>query len=384
MSRFFLLGFFFVITSCVSTKYNGLQEGLYAEIATNRGDIFLELYYKDVPMTVANFVSLSEGTSKKVTDSLKGKPYYDGVLFHRVINNFMIQSGDPTATGRGRPGYDFEDEFTKDKNGVLLYSHNDAGILSMANAGKATNGSQFFITHLPTLHLDNKHTVFGKTTINASQEKQLKINYLDSVSFKKAKDSLRMVVVNRIKKNDTINTIKIIRVGKEAKSFKDAGAIFLKEQEKIKIANKEKEANARKLEEAKYARYLQQKKQFLKEKEEYRASKTSSGLRILKLKETQGKKIIPLKPITFHYTLFLADGKKIQSTFNTSNPLTFTINDPNRPIIEGLKEGLLTLKEGEMARFFIPYYIAYGTTEVGPIPPKSDLVFDVEILKVGD
>lgn len=381
VSRVFLLGIVFTIVSCASPKYRGLKEGMYADITTNKGTIFLELYYKDVPMTVANFVSLSEGTNTKVKESLKGKPYYNGVIFHRVINDFMIQTGDPTGTGRGTPGYYFEDEFPKDENGVLLYSHNDAGILSMANAGKATNGSQFFITHKPTYHLDNKHTVFGKTILNAEQEKELFKKYTDSIGFSKAKDSVRMVIVNSIKQNDTIHTIEIVRIGKDAKAF-NANEVFLAEIENAKNAKEEQIAKEKELEEARYAKYLEDKKAFLVEKEEQKAKKTTSGLRILKLKKTNGKKVVLHKSITLDYALYIADGKEIQSTFNTSNSLTCRLDDVNRPMIEGFKEGLLTLREGEKARLFIPYYIAYGPDKLGPFPAKSDLVFEVEILKI--
>lgn len=383
IKKVFLLGVFVLICACSSAKYNGLQDGLYAEINTNKGNIFLELYYKDVPLTVANFVSLAEGTNPKVTDSLKGKPYYNGVIFHRVIDNFMIQTGDPTATGRGNPGYSFEDEFPKDKDGLLLYSHNDAGILSMANAGKATNGSQFFITHKPTYHLDNKHTVFGKTTVNSIQEKELKTFIVDSVAFQKAKDSLRMIVVNQIERKDTINTIEIIRVGKEAKAFKDVGEIFIKELAKAKIANEEKEANKKELEKVRYAKYLEEKATFSTKMDEANAIATNSGLKILKLKETKGEKVVAHKPTELNYTLYVADGKEIQSTFNNKQSLTCQLNDNSRPMIQGFKEGLLQLREGERARLFIPYYIAYGPDKFGPFPPKADLIFEVEILKVG-
>lgn len=383
IKKVFLLGILVAIVSCASPKYTGLQDGLYAEINTNKGSIFLELYYKNVPMTVANFVSLAEGTNTKVTGALKEKPYYNGIQFHRVIDNFMIQTGDPTGTGRGNPGYSFEDEFPKDEDGILLYSHNDAGILSMANAGKATNGSQFFITHKSTYHLDNKHTVFGKTTINSVQEKELKRSFSDSTAFHKAKDSLRMLVVNHIEKNDTINTIEIIRIGKEAKAFKDAGEIFIKELEKVKIANEKREANKIELEKARYAKYLEDKAVFSTKKEETKANVTNSGLKILKLKETNGKKVVSHKPTELNYTLYVADGKEIQSTFNNSQSLTCQLDDTSRPMIAGFKEGLLQLREGERARLFIPYYIAYGPDKFGPFPAKADLIFEVEILKVG-
>lgn len=115
-----------------------------ASIDTNKGTILVDLYPDETPLTVANFVNLAE------------RGYYDGVKFHRVVPNFVIQGGDPTGTGRGGPGYRFQDEI------VASLRHDSPGILSMANAGPGTNGSQFFITHTATPHLDGKHTVFGK------------------------------------------------------------------------------------------------------------------------------------------------------------------------------------------------------------------------------
>ena len=160
------------IFSCNSAKYEGLNDGLYAEIQTNKGDILLELYYEDVPMTVASFVSLAEGNNNKVPDSIKGKKYYDGIRFHRVVNNFIIQAGHPTETGKGFPGYRFGDEFPVDETNEYIYSHNDYGVLSMGNSGPDTNGSQFFITKTPSQHLDGKHPVFGKTIVNSLQLKE--------------------------------------------------------------------------------------------------------------------------------------------------------------------------------------------------------------------
>ncbi|MDM8535652.1 peptidylprolyl isomerase [Desulfobacterales bacterium HSG17] len=164
-----------------------LAKGLYAQFDTTRGKITVRLYYKQVPMTVINFAGLAQGTID--SNQKSGKKYYDGLVFHRVIKDFMIQGGDPTGTGRGGPGYQFADEF------VAELKHDSPGILSMANAGPGTNGSQFFITHKATPWLNNKHTVFGKV-----------IEGMD--------------VVNKIEKGDKIITLKIIRIGKEAEAFK--------------------------------------------------------------------------------------------------------------------------------------------------------------------
>ena len=179
--------------SCVSSQ-SDLPEGIYAKMKTNKGEILLNLTYKETPITVANFISLSEGNNKNVSQEFKKKKYYDGLIFHRVINDFMIQGGDPEGTGQGGPGYKFKDEFNE------KLKHDGPGVLSMANAGPKTNGSQFFITHKETPWLDGVHSVFGKVVEG-------------------------MDIVNKIEQNDTIRNISIVRVGREAKSFK-ASKVF--------------------------------------------------------------------------------------------------------------------------------------------------------------
>lgn len=374
----------FNLISCTPKEFKNLPSGLYAELQTDKGNILLELYFKDVPMTVANFVSLAEGTSSRVSDSLKGKNYFDGLTFHRVVKNFIIQGGDPLANGRGGPGYVFGDEFPKDSLGNLLYKHNSPGILSMANPGPNSNGSQFFITHRATPHLDNKHSVFGKIVLNSIQNELLQKSFKDSLSFKKSVDSLKMFVVNKIEQKDIIEKIKIIRVGKEAKSF-EADDVFNNEIIKFNSSEKEREKRIKKEEESRYSKYLEDKVIFLNKMNESKAKKYDSGLGFLKLKDnSKGKKVPVNKPVKAHFILYTADGNKIQSTYESGQPFVFQLNDEQRPMITGFKEGVSKMKTGEKARLFIPYYIGFGEAKYGPFPAKSDLVFEVEILDIND
>ena len=179
-----------------------LADGVYAEFDTAKGKILVQLEYEKVPLTVANFVGLAEGTKDYAkepggTPKAQGKAFYDGLIFHRVIPDFMIQGGCPQGSGMGGPGYRFRDEFDPS------LKHTGPGILSMANAGPGTNGSQFFITHKATPWLDGKHSVFGHVVEGQD-------------------------VVDKIAKGDSLKSIKILRIGDKAKQFKGDQADFEK------------------------------------------------------------------------------------------------------------------------------------------------------------
>lgn len=338
----FLLALAVVFSACKS-KYPALENGLYADIQTNKGDILIKLHHKEVPMTVANFVSLAEGNNPKLVDSLQGKPFYDGTKFHRVIKDFMIQGGDPTGTGSGNAGYRFEDEFPLKEDGKLVYKHDGAGVLSMANSGPATNSSQFFITHKDTPWLDRKHSIFGQVKVGQS-------------------------VVDTIQKNDFINKVDIIRVGKDAKDF-DAPKVFTYE---LGMVEQKKKERAEKLEKLK--------QEYLKNKGIDKATETASGLKILELKKGNGAKFNRAIQATMNYTVSLATGQLIQST-EGEKPFSFVLD--KQPMIAGVTEALLDMKEGDKKRLFIPPHLGYGNKVYGPFPAKSDIVFDLELVKVG-
>ncbi len=374
-----LLALILIIMCNPLNKYKGLKEGIYAEIITNKGNMFIELYSENVPMTVSNFVSLAEGTNSNLTDSLMGKDFYKDVIFHRVVPNLVIQAGGFISPKESKKlNYTFGDEFPKNSDSTLMYKHDDAGILSMANAGPRTNSSQFFITHRPTPYFDGKHSVFGKVIVNPTQLKELNSKFKDSLKLKKATDSVRMKVVNNIAKNDTIISINIIKVGVKAKKY-NASKVF--DEQFAKFKEREKIAAAEEIK--RYSGYLKEKEKFSIKMKESRAKTTSSGLKILKLKRTRGKKVTSNKTTSVHFTLYLADGKKIQSTRDRKQtPFVFRLDDKQRPLIEGFKEGVLMMRVGEKARLFIPYYLGFGKNSTGPFPAKTDLIFDIEVLKI--
>ena len=309
-----------------------MQDGIYAKITTEKGEILIKLTHDKTPGTVGNFVALAEGNLENSAKP-QGTPYYDGLKFHRVIPDFMIQGGDPKGTGSGGPGYDFEDEFHQDLR------HDTPGVLSMANAGPASNGSQFFITHVATPWLDDKHTVFGNVVEGQD-------------------------VVDRVAQGDTMKTVEIIRVGEEAKKWNAVEAFrkFTGEREQRIAAIKAKEeAELKKVSEG--------------------FDRTDSGLLYKIIQKGNGKKAEKGKTVSVHYKGALTDGTEFDSSYKRKQPINFQLGVGQ--VIPGWDEGIQLLHVGDKARFVIPSYLAYGERGAGGvIPPSATLIFDVELMDV--
>ena len=309
-----------------------MKDGLYAKFKTNKGDILTELEYKKTPGTVGNFVALAQGNMENQAKP-QGTKYYDGLKFHRVIPDFMIQGGDPQGTGAGGPGYKFEDEFHPD------LKHDKPGVLSMANAGPNTNGSQFFITHVPTPWLDNKHTVFGHVVEGQD-------------------------VVDSIAQGDEIQSVEIIPVGEDAEKFNAIEAFRTFEGDREK-------------------RIAEAKAQKEKELDELAAGfdKTDSGLRYKILQKGDGKKAEKGKTVSVHYKGMLPNGQVFDSSYQRKQPIDFTLGVGQ--VIPGWDEGIGLLQVGDRARLVIPSDLAYGSRGAGGvIPPDANLIFDVELMDV--
>lgn len=319
------------------------KEGVFAVMNTSRGDIVLELYYKDTPLTVTNFAGLAEGK----LDAANGKPFYDGLKFHRVISDFMIQGGDPKGNGTGGPGYTFPDEC------IDKYKFTGAGILAMANAGPGpdglgTNGSQFFITHVPTDWLNGKHTIFGK--VLEGQD-----------------------VVDAVKQGDKIEHVEIIRQGADAEAFTATQADF----DKLKDAAVEKKLEAVKAE--KEAARAKLKKTEEKIAKAYpKATKTDDGIFFEILKEGAGDKCGKGKFASVDYTGMLLNGTIFDSS-NGRGPLEF--NTAAGQMIPGFDIMVQDMKENETRRMILPPDLAYGERGYpGVIPGNAYLIFEVTLL----
>lgn len=307
-----------------------MREGIFAHFKTEKGNIKIQLTYDKTPGTVGNFVGLTEGSLENKV-SLNGEPYYDGLKFHRVIPDFMIQGGCPNGTGMGGPGYQFDDEFHPD------LKHDRPGILSMANSGPDSNGSQFFITHTSTPWLDGKHTVFG--LLVEGQE-----------------------VVDSIAQGDAIQKITIERVGADAKAW-DANSAF-------DVFVNEKEERLKALRDAA--------KNELDELTEG-MDRTDSGL----FYEITRKGFGNLPPkgcnVSVHYRGMMPDGTIFDSSYKRNEPISFPLGKGR--VIKGWDEGIALLKKGSVAKLVIPSELAYGSRGVdGVIPPDATLIFEVELV----
>ncbi|MDT0688708.1 peptidylprolyl isomerase [Salegentibacter sp. F188] len=309
-----------------------MDNGLYAKFHTSKGEVLVELEFEKTPGTVGNFVGLAEG--KIENDAFpQGKPYYDGLKFHRVIPDFMVQGGDPQGTGSGGPGYQFEDEIHPD------LKHDSAGTLSMANAGPGTNGSQFFITHGATPWLDGKHTVFGNVVEGQD-------------------------VVDKISQGDKIDKLEIVREGEAAKNFNAVESF-----RQFNGAKAEREAAAKKQQEELLGEISQG------------FEKTESGLRYKIEKKGDGAKAEKGKTVSVHYKGMLTDGTVFDSSYKRKEPIEFPIGQGH--VIAGWDEGIQMLQVGDQARFVIPSHLGYGERGAGGvIPPNAALVFDVELMDV--
>jgi FKBP-type peptidyl-prolyl cis-trans isomerase len=308
-----------------------MQDGIYAKFNTSKGEILVKLTYEKTPGTVGNFVALAEGN---LENSVRpNSPYYDGLSFHRVIPDFMIQGGCPLGTGTGDPGYKFDDEFHPD------LKHSGPGVLSMANAGPGTNGSQFFITHIATPWLDNKHTVFG--------------NVIEGQN-----------IVDAISQGDSILKVDILRVGNKAESWNAQEAFRTFESSREKRLQEERNKAEAEL-----------------DKVASGFDKTKTGLRYKILKKGDGNKAENGNTVSVHYEGSLTNGQIFDSSYKRDEPIDFQLGTGQ--VIPGWDEGISLLCVGDKARFVIPSELGYGSAGAGGvIPPNATLVFDVELMEV--
>jgi len=309
-----------------------MQDGIYAKINTEKGDMLISLSFKLTPGTVGNFVSLAEGKLENNAIA-QGTPYYNGLKFHRVIPDFMVQGGDPQGTGVGGPGYQFDDEFHPDLR------HDAPGVLSMANSGPGSNGSQFFITHVETPWLDDKHSVFG--------------NVVEGMN-----------VVNAIEQGDSMIDVKIIRVGEEAEKWNSI-EVF----RQFTGAKAEREAASKKAQDNLLGALSEG------------FDQTESGLLYKIIQKGDGIKPQKGQNVSVHYKGMFAEGGVFDDSYKRGNPIEFPIGMGN--VIPGWDEGILLLNKGDKARFVIPSHLAYGEAGAGGvIPPNATLVFDVELMNI--
>jgi len=346
-------------TVTVNGKKITLQDGIYAKLTTSKGEILIKFHHELAPMTAGNFVALAEGNHPEAAAKFQGKPYFDGTLFHRVIPDFMIQGGDPDGTGSGGPGYRFPQEI------VGALKHDKAGVVSMANAGPGTNGSQFFITHNATPHLDGGYNVFAQ--VLSGQEIVTAIGGVERMGSDRPVEKV------------VLNHVEIIRVGGEAKKW-DAGQAFLDGKQGVEDAKKAKAAAIEAEIDAAYPE----------------ATKTASGLRYIIETVGDGPKPEIGQVVRVNYSGYLMDGTLFDSSIKEIAQEGGTYDERREPyeplpmqygpmarVIEGWKEGIQLLNVGGKAKLIIPPYLGYGSRGAGGvIPPNASLVFDVELVRI--
>ena len=337
--------------------YEGLKDGLYANFQTSKGNMIVKFEDKKAPVTVANFVGLAEGKIENKAKA-KGVPYYDGTIFHRVIKDFMIQGGDPKGTGMGDPGYKFDDE----KNDL---QHTGKGILSMANSGPNTNGSQFFITEVATPWLDGRHTVFGEV-VNGK-------DVIDSIA------NVEKGPQDKPKTDVVLEKVSVFTKGDDYKNY-DAAAIFNEGKGKIQENNKAAVAKIE-ADKKKKAEEFAANQQKLVDDLKAEMQSTPSGLYYKITKATNGAAPQRGDEVAVHYAGKLVDGSEFDSSFKRNQPIDIPIGVGQ--VIKGWDEGIMLLKEGETATLLIPSELGYGSAGAGGvIPPNAWLIFDVELVKV--
>jgi peptidylprolyl isomerase len=346
LSNSILIGMVLIMVNACQSGAQNLGEGLFARITTNRGDIIVKLEYQRAPLTVCNFVALAEGNM----DSHRGKRYYDGLTFHRVISvangdgqDFMIQGGCPDGRGTGGPGYRFPDEIDPGLR------HDRPGILSMANAGPGTNGSQFFITIVPTPHLDGRHTVFGHVVQGQN-------------------------IVNTIKQGDKIERINIIRNGRDANAF-------VADQENFdRLLDGLSAANENRLQAQRQAENERRQADIERIEADYpNAQVTDSGIRYIIQRRGSGARPATGRKVFVHYTGRLLNGTVFDDSYARGEPIDFLVGTGR--VIQGWDETLLTMQVGEKRLVVIPPELGYGDRGAGGvIPPNAFLVFEMELL----
>jgi cyclophilin family peptidyl-prolyl cis-trans isomerase len=372
-------------TSSCQDKYPDLEDGIYAEFVTTKGIMVAKLEYEKTPVTVANFVALAEGNHPLVKEEYKGKKYYNGLTFHRVMDQFMIQGGDPTASGSGDPGYKFSDEFHPD----LI--HDKPGILSMANSGPGSNGSQFFITEVPYPSLDFRHAVFGELVIGL--DVQDSISNVEASNPPESKPNADVVMTE----------VNIIRKGFDAKNF-NAPKVFT--DELPKIAQRQQELQEKLRIEAEEKQRVRDESNLMAANEikptlDTYLSKSetlASGLKIFFINQGTGEKPVPGATAKVNYEGYYTDGRLFDSNVKEVEERHGMLNDmkikremyqpmpmqisPDAQMIAGFKEAAALLKVGDKAFIYMPSHLAYGERGNRGIPPNTDLIFILEMVEI--